>query len=718
MVAQSIWCAGNSTLYFVNAQKEYQAGGEYDGQAITSVVSGDLVTNTGKDEPTWGLHSGKNSITRVVFDESFAPVTPKSLRRWFADCRNLTSIEGIEYLNTSECVTMSGMFSNCSVLTSIDVNGFDIGNVVDVSNMFQNCENVKTILCDNTWSGIANSEYMFNRCTSLIGAMGTVGYDAGNADDITFANPETGYFTNTGAVFAQALWCDGNKTLYFVHPEAPLKAGETYDGQTVTSVWSGGHVLATGDTAPGWSAIKGEAANVVFDASFAEARPTSLVSWFSDFISLTSADLNTLDVSEVQSAASMFSGCTSLTSLYCENAWTIANTEGMFTGCTSLKGAVGYDPAYDNGIMANPTSGYFAKKWAIELLNEGINVSNLTPYTNETVTISGTGDSGEGLSAVSVTGQRTDTCYVATAGADGTWTFIMPAEDVTVKEEINIAIYDGQDNSELLKRYKGKTVNVTYDRKLSAQDNGDGTWTSKAYTTCLPYEVDLRDEFDKGMVRLYELVFVNDNYEFVFNGATPIKIKAGMPYLVVVDSASISLDGKNVVTEAIPEQDEDDGVVYPDFESWQNHENGVGWCRGTYRPIENEEATQLHVFGLYKNGKWQTYNNDTEAHRRGYISPYRAYFLPKDYPGGDLIYDTKFTVLEGGGDDPTDFWTRLPGSYEGDLDYDDQTGIRPIFHTIDADGTHTYYDLQGRKLNGKPTRKGVYINNGKVMINK
>ena len=27
-----------------------------------------------------------------------------------------------------------------------------------------------------------------------------------------------------------------------------------------------------------------------------------------------------------------------------------------------------------------------------------------------------------------------------------------------------------------------------------------------------------------------------------------------------------------------------------------------------------------------------------------------------------------------------------------------------------------YYDLNGRKLNGKPTTKGVYINNGKKIV--
>ena len=41
------------------------------------------------------------------------------------------------------------------------------------------------------------------------------------------------------------------------------------------------------------------------------------------------------------------------------------------------------------------------------------------------------------------------------------------------------------------------------------------------------------------------------------------------------------------------------------------------------------------------------------------------------------------------------------------------TGIdSPIIHLIEADGSHRYFDLQGRQLNGKPNT-GIYINNGK-----
>ena len=47
------------------------------------------------------------------------------------------------------------------------------------------------------------------------------------------------------------------------------------------------------------------------------------------------------------------------------------------------------------------------------------------------------------------------------------------------------------------------------------------------------------------------------------------------------------------------------------------------------------------------------------------------------------------------------------------LTLDTQTGIRNV---VADDGEATWYDLSGRKLNSKPARKGMYINNGKKTI--
>ena len=62
---------------------------------------------------------------------------------------------------------------------------------------------------------------------------------------------------------------------------------------------------------------------------------------------------------------SMFSGCTSLTTIFCNSDWKVGYKDGfdMFNNCTQLKGTnTSFDP-YKTGIeMANPTTGYFTSK--------------------------------------------------------------------------------------------------------------------------------------------------------------------------------------------------------------------------------------------------------------------------------------------------------------------------------------------------------------------
>jgi hypothetical protein len=112
-------------------------------------------------------------------------------------------------------------------------------------------------------------------------------------------------------------------------------------------------------------------------------------------------------------------------------------------------------------------------------------------------------------------------------------------------------------------------------------------------------------------------------------------------------------------------------------------------------------------------GKWKTFSNDTEAQRAAYIPQFRGYFVPLDDQEA-YEYDTKFMYLPAGEDDLNPDWEKLPDEFVGDIS-DDATGIKPVIHTIDSDGTHQYYDLSGRKLSSKP-QKGIYIDNGKKRV--
>ena len=54
----------------------------------------------------------------------------------------------------------------------------------------------------------------------------------------------------------------------------------------------------------------------------------------------------------------------------------------------------------------------------------------------------------------------------------------------------------------------------------------------------------------------------------------------------------------------------------------------------------------------------------------------------------------------------------------GDGNQGETTALKPVFDHETTNHGNTIYDLQGRKLNGEPTQKGIYIVNGKKVIKK
>ncbi len=107
-------------------------------------------------------------VTKVVFDPSFAEARPTSTYLWFYNMKNLASIEGMEYLNTSEVTSMRAMFSMCSSLTSLDLSHFDTSNVTTMRNMFYYCSGLTSLdlsLFDT--SEVTTMQSMFNGCSSL-----------------------------------------------------------------------------------------------------------------------------------------------------------------------------------------------------------------------------------------------------------------------------------------------------------------------------------------------------------------------------------------------------------------------------------------------------------------------------------------------------------------------------------------------------------------------
>ena len=135
-------------------------------------------TNTGTSYPDYpGWY--RTAFSRVVIDASFAEAKPTSCYYWFQNNLSydalsgdvgdaVSSITGLEYLNTSNVTTMAGMFYNCKDITSLDLSTFDTGNVTNMAAMFYGCFNINSLdLSSFDTSKVTNMDWMFQECNHL-----------------------------------------------------------------------------------------------------------------------------------------------------------------------------------------------------------------------------------------------------------------------------------------------------------------------------------------------------------------------------------------------------------------------------------------------------------------------------------------------------------------------------------------------------------------------
>ncbi len=346
--AYACYTPSNTTLtFYYDSQRSSRTGTTYD-------------LNTGSNDTGWDTDGTKSNVTKVVFDPSFANARPTTTCDWFYGMTNLESITGLSYLNTSEVTNMAWMFGNCTVLTSLDVSHFNTSKVTDMTQMFYYCtgltnldlsnfntskvtnmsamfyccDELQTIYVGNGWSTatVTESSDMFFYCISLVGGQGTA-YSSSNPRNKTYAHIDggpnnPGYFTEKGTE-AYACYTPSNTTLTFYYDtQRSSRTGTTYD-------------LNTGSNDTGWDTdgTKSYVTKVVFDPSFAGARPTTTCDWFYSMGNLQSiTGMSYLNTSEVTNMAYMFMWCTSLTSLDLShfNTSNVKSMYGMFAFCDNL----------------------------------------------------------------------------------------------------------------------------------------------------------------------------------------------------------------------------------------------------------------------------------------------------------------------------------------------------------------------------------------------
>ena len=292
--------------------------------------------------PNWYSTGVSQLVTKVVFDPSFVQARPQTTRYWFYDMENLTTIEGLEYLITTEVVTMDRMFKGCKNLKSINWgNNLNTWNVTSMSEMFYDCSSLTSLdLRLFKTPNVTNMSGMFSGCSSLT-SLNVSSFDTRNV-------------TNMSGMFR------GCSSLTSLN----VRLFNTARVTDMSVMFSGCSSLTSLDLS---------------SVSFITSNVTSMEYMFSGCSSLTSLDLSKFDTSKVTTMHRMFTNCSSLTSLNVSsfNTANVTVMAWMFTDCSSL-------PSIDlsNFTTANVTSMFGMFQECKKLTNLDLSSFNTSNVTN------------------------------------------------------------------------------------------------------------------------------------------------------------------------------------------------------------------------------------------------------------------------------------------------------------------------------------------------
>ena len=314
---------------------------------------GAFALNEGKNAPGWNDESNANIIKKVIFDASFANARPTSCYRWFDGCDKLTTIEGIEYLNTENVTNMSLMFSNCWILTTLDVSKFDTKNVTDMIGMFSSCEALTTLDVSNfDTQNVTDMSDMFNGCKALT-TLDVSNFDTKNVTDMSgmfwvcaaLTTLDVSHFDTQNVTNMNGMFCDCSALTTL-----DVSNFDTKNVTNMSGMFCDCSALTTLDV-----------------SNFDTKNVTNMNYMFSGCKALTTLDVSNFDTKNVTNMSDMFSDCPALTTIYASDKFVTTACEvdeNMFAECANLMGAVPYDENKVGKEMANYTNGYFTDKAA------------------------------------------------------------------------------------------------------------------------------------------------------------------------------------------------------------------------------------------------------------------------------------------------------------------------------------------------------------------
>ena len=643
----------------------------------------------------------KEQIRYVAFDSSFANFRPNSTAHWFegfsnlenvsslenlntsevydmeamfAGCKKLTTLAGIETLNTSNVVNMYRMFTECSSLEYLDVSHFDTSNSVITCNMFSFCSSLESLdVSGFNTSKVGDFSHMFAGCTNL------------KSIDVSHFNTSNG--VHMGSIFAQ---CSSLTSI-------DLSSFNTEKAEGMSMLFQDCTGLTDIDV-----------------SHFNTSNVTSIDRMFDGCTGLTTLDLSNFNTGKVTAIFQMFKDCSNLKTIYVSDKWTTDSVkEGfqVFANCQSIVGGAGtqfnpehtdYYYAHVDGGTANP--GYLTDKDGPQAIAEFdscvLRVEGQASMAEALEQVGGREEVAKNIAAII----WNSTEAITSSDIEGFGNpnlLIYVQRDSLAPEGLNNVIIDGKAKNIVLVdadsinnnfyaplEFTAENIQYTREFKQTTEKDVSRGWEG----ICLPFNVETYTHESHGAIA----PFRNDasEYHFWLHQMTDqgmqiaTTIEANKPYIISMpnngsypaaynQAGKVTFAAKNVrISESIPW-----AMILAD--------GSIG-IAGAYQSI---------AYGFYALNVGSEYEGYAEG--SVFVNNYRA-IRPFEVYGWHNGRDN-----EGAGARIISLSSLFGGN--------GTTGIIDVMNTNEPTGD-TWYDLNGRRLQSKPARKGVYIKNGKKVV--
>ncbi|BDR59046.1 hypothetical protein XA3_14870 [Xylocopilactobacillus apicola] len=256
------------------------------------------IFNSGNNVSTthWPWYLVRGQITKTLIKPGVT--CGNNLSELFSGMEKMSSIEGIENLNTSNVTKMNSMFHSCYLLASLNVANFDTASVTDMEMMFERCRALTSLDVTNfNTASVINMRSMFEECTSLT--------------NLDVRNFNTQSVTNMMSMFSSCQ----------VLPSLDVRNFNTTSVTNMGLMFNGCTSLKNLDV-----------------TNFNTTSVTNMVGMFRWCNSLTSLDVTNFNTTSVTNMGEMFSFCHALTDLDITGFDTssVTNMSEMFRLCMSL----------------------------------------------------------------------------------------------------------------------------------------------------------------------------------------------------------------------------------------------------------------------------------------------------------------------------------------------------------------------------------------------